>query len=345
MFDIVNSYIPKDQQTLKVIRVARISTLNQDERSLDDQLILLKNKLEENNSGLVQYTDLATQGSGENLERTELRDLEEMIETGEYDLVITEDLARICRRMWAIAICELSEDTGTRLIALNDHVDIGESGWRDSAFISTWHHERSNRDTSDRIKRSLQNRLANGGVLRTPIYGFIKPKGAIHDSKMSKDPEAEKIYNEWFTKLEEGATYSEIADWLNEQEVPLGPDCRGDRWTHMMVSRISQNPILKVNRRLAEARIGSNQNTNIGPFGPQFCDQSLKIIFDTIRGNCRTPEQFKHQHGIGFCTRPNHWQVLVLIVKPMKQGELLVTISRVVKRIDIERQDRRRFIK
>ncbi len=35
-------------------------------------------------------TGLATQGSGENLDRTELRQLEEMIESGQCDLLISE---------------------------------------------------------------------------------------------------------------------------------------------------------------------------------------------------------------------------------------------------------------
>ena len=113
--------------------------------------------------GPIKYIDLATQGSGEQLDRAELIQLEEWIESEAFDLVIAEDLARIClavRR--AVDICELCEDHGTRLIALNDRVDTDDEGWRDGAFISSWHHERSNKDTSNRIKRSLRNRFLNG---------------------------------------------------------------------------------------------------------------------------------------------------------------------------------------
>ncbi len=66
------------------------------------------------------YTDLATQGSGERVDRLELIQLEEMIESGKYDMVVAEDLARICRRTRVMDICELCEDLGTRLIAFND---------------------------------------------------------------------------------------------------------------------------------------------------------------------------------------------------------------------------------
>jgi site-specific DNA recombinase len=56
--------------------------------------------------------------------------------------------------------------------------------------------------------------------------------------------------------LEQGASHAEVADWLNEHSVPVGPYSRGNRWTAEMVSRISQNPILKGvrirNRKLAK---------------------------------------------------------------------------------------------
>jgi hypothetical protein len=45
--------------------------------------------------------------------------------------------------------------------------------------------------------------------------------------------------------LDEGATFAEIADWLNASEVPLGPYLRGDRWIGTMIGRITRNPILK----------------------------------------------------------------------------------------------------
>ena len=61
-------------------------------------------------------------------EREEYLQLIEMVESGEYDLVLTEDLGRIVRRIHAHLFCELCADHGTRLIALNDHVDTSEEG-------------------------------------------------------------------------------------------------------------------------------------------------------------------------------------------------------------------------
>lgn len=46
------------------------------------------------------------------------------------------------------------------------------------------------------------------------------------DSELSKDPEAQPIYDEMFRLLENGASYSEVADWLNDTKVKMPPHAR-----------------------------------------------------------------------------------------------------------------------
>ncbi|HUQ72181.1 MAG TPA: recombinase family protein, partial [Planctomycetaceae bacterium] len=48
-----------------------------------------------------------------------------------------------------------------------------------------------------------------------------------------------------FRRLEDGAPFTEIADWLNSQGVPTGPYCRSDKWTVHMLGRLVRNPLLK----------------------------------------------------------------------------------------------------
>ena len=203
------TFQPKDGRTLRVIRVARISTVHQDERSLDDQLALLKTEVEKLYDGDVEYIDIATQGSGERLDREELYRLEELIDSGQIDAVFCEDLARICRRTRAIDICEQCEDRGTRLIAINDRVDTWEEGWRDGAFISSWHHERSNRDTSNRIKRSIRNRFVNGFILSDPGPFYLVPEGAKLVDEIQKAPGATEVVMHGIAMLEDGDGYAE----------------------------------------------------------------------------------------------------------------------------------------
>jgi site-specific DNA recombinase len=236
---------PKNGFILRVLVIARISTVHQDKRSLDDQIAKAKEYLGQVYSGKIDWKIIQSQGSGEHLDRKELHEAEDFIEGGQCDLVISEDLARICRRKRAYDFCELCIDHNTRLIAINDRIDTAVEGWEDSAFISTWHHERSNRDTSQRIRRSLRNRFNQGGVFQFVIYGYIKPPGAKTDAEISKDPAAEPIYDEWFRKLEDGASYCEVADWLNAQKIPPGPFSQCKEWTGPSVGRVTHNLILK----------------------------------------------------------------------------------------------------
>lgn len=163
-------FVPHGGRALKTVSVSRISTDHKDERSLEDQLAKHKSFMAGQYFGPIEWKVIKSRGSGEHLDRNELNELEQLIESDEFDLVIAEDLGRICRSRRAYDLCELCVDHKVRLIAINDRVDTGEDGWEDGAFISTWHHERSNRDTSERIKRSLRNRFQQGGVCQTFPY-------------------------------------------------------------------------------------------------------------------------------------------------------------------------------
>jgi DNA invertase Pin-like site-specific DNA recombinase len=237
--------VPRNGHTLKVLGIARISTEHQDALSLEDQAALYR-------AWLPQHTDLpfdlqmiTGRGSGECLDRKEVHLAAEAVETQSYDLVIAEDLGRIFRRVHAQIFCELCEDAGTRLIAINDHIDTAQDNWRVLAGFASMRHEMYNADTSRRIRRSLRNRFQQGGVVQTVVYGYIKPPGARTDDQLQKDPAAEPVFAEVFRKLEAGAGYSEVADWLNERGVKPGPQTRSPRWTCSLLTQLIHNPILK----------------------------------------------------------------------------------------------------
>lgn len=237
--------VAKNGRTLKVLAVCRISTVNQDELSLNDQEASYRQYLDTSCQLPYDLDVIATQGSGECIDRAEYLDAIERVESGRYDLVISEDLGRICRRVHAHIFCELCQDMDTRLIALNDSIDTGIDGWEMNSFFAAIRHESYNRDTSKRIRRSLRNRFTLGGVVQCEIFGYVKPRGTKSDGDLSKDPAAELLYDEWFRLLEDGATYAEVADWLNAMGTPTGPYCRSDTWTGPMVRRITFNRILK----------------------------------------------------------------------------------------------------
>jgi DNA invertase Pin-like site-specific DNA recombinase len=230
---------------LKVLGIARISTEHQDERSLQDQEALYRQWLDQHADLKYELTMISGRGSGESLDRMEAQQAWDEVETATYDLVIAEDIGRIVRRVHAHLFCERCEDVGTRLIAINDHVDTGSDSWRLHSMFAAMRHEMYNADTGKRIRRSLRNRFTQGGIIQCMVFGIIKPPGCKSDSELQKDPAAQPIYDEMFRRLEDGASYSEVADWLNEKGVPLPPYARASRWKRTLVCQLIHNPILK----------------------------------------------------------------------------------------------------
>lgn len=236
---------PRHGNTIRVLGIARISTLNQDERSLADQEALYRRWLDEHVGPGYHLEMIAGRGSGESLDREESRQARAAVESGQFDLVIAEDLGRIFRRVHAQLFCELCEDYGTRLIALNDQVDTANDNWRVLAGFANMRHEMYNVDTSKRIRRSQRNIFDQGGLVQTVVFGYVKPAGTKTDADLRKDPAAEPVYEEMFRLLEGGAGYSEVADWLNERGIEPGPYVSTPRWNCSVVTRLIHNEILK----------------------------------------------------------------------------------------------------
>ncbi len=250
---------PRNGRYVRAIGVARISTEHQDEKSLEDQKQYAVRWIKDNVRRKFKIRMISSRGSGERLDRSELKKLRRLISSKKYDLVVTEDLSRICRRMDAFQICELCEDHDVRLIAINDNIDTGQD-WKLSSIFAAIRHESANSDGSKRVRRSLRNRFEGGGVLMTQIFCIEKPPGAKTDAELSKIDELIPIVEGIFSRLEDDWSYSEVADWLNEQNVPTGKWCRNDRWDCAMVGRVVRNPILKgvrVRNRKMTRRVNS----------------------------------------------------------------------------------------
>ena len=200
---------PKNGRIYMVIGVGRISTEHQDGLSLGDQEAYYRLFLDrELGVGNYELSVVASRGSGQILDRKEFLELCERVESGEYDIVIAEDLGRISRRILAIIFCEDAEDVGTRVIAINDYVDTAKENWKQASIFASFKMSRSARILRRGFKRSLRNRFLQGQIFQCPIYGYHKPHAKATDSEVSKIPEAEAVYDHWFTVLEEGGQLS-----------------------------------------------------------------------------------------------------------------------------------------
>ncbi len=152
-FQLEPQLAPRNGRVLKAIGIARISTLNQDIRSLADQQALLRKWVEDRYEGTVEWTFIEGQGSGECVDREQVTEADRLVASGQFDLVVMEDLSRHMRRIHAVLFCEACEDANTRLIAINDGIDTFID-WRLHAFFAAMKHEQLNKDTSVPTTRS-----------------------------------------------------------------------------------------------------------------------------------------------------------------------------------------------
>jgi DNA invertase Pin-like site-specific DNA recombinase len=222
-------------RTIRIAPVARISTANQDLASLDAQVRMVEEwaRREFGVEVPLAFEPIKSQGSGERLDRPELRRLEEMIDERQVDVVIAEDLSRIMRRMDAFGFAERCEDAGVRLVAINDTIDTARDDWRLGATFAGYKHEESNRQTSQRIRRQLDDNFKQGRCLMGLPIGLIRKNGSNRDEDLEWDPKHRRHFRYMFYRAE---TWSilRIAAWLNQHGISLN---------HRQVRRLLSNPI------------------------------------------------------------------------------------------------------
>jgi len=74
-------------------------------------------------------------------------------------------------------------------MAINDNIDTSMDWRYKNSMFSTVKHEMSNKDTSNRIRRSHRKPgLTQGGIVQYQSFGYIKPPGAKHDSELQRGP-------------------------------------------------------------------------------------------------------------------------------------------------------------
>jgi hypothetical protein len=99
--------------------VARISGCpNPKEVSPEDQVGHAKEVVAEHYQGPVEYRVIANKGKGEWLERPELDEIENLLRSDVFDLLVAEDLGRMVRSIEAVLLCVIAVDYGVRVLAL-----------------------------------------------------------------------------------------------------------------------------------------------------------------------------------------------------------------------------------
>jgi len=196
--------------------------------------------------GPTEFTVIATKGKGERLDRPELEVIEALYRSGEYDLVIYDDLSRLIRGAYAVVLLGIGVDHGTRTYCINDGIDTADDTWEVDALNACCENVAHNERTSRRIKQKLKNRFEKfGGAPSRPIFGYIVPEGAKTYDEWLKDPLAEPFIMEGARLLRATLNGNVVADYFNAHNVPTGPYCKADRWTGTLVMQFYRNELLK----------------------------------------------------------------------------------------------------
>src|SRR5688572_29290849 len=117
-------------------------------------------------------------------------------------------------------------------------------------------HEIYNSDTAKRIRRTQRNRFMMGGGVRDLAFCYGRESGATTDDRVHILPDMKPVIEGVFARLEAGATFNEVGDWLNQLGVPAPVRAHSKRWSGRLVGYLIDNTMLKGvrhhNRRMSK---------------------------------------------------------------------------------------------
>lgn len=134
--------IPKDPTgPLRVLMIGRISTDYQNIENIEASFQSAQALLGEVYQGEVFIKPLGERGSGMLVDRASIREAEDEIETGSWDLVLMEDLARAYRNTRCqIAFVQHCHDCETRCISFGDGLDTADEHWEATLHVAAMRH-------------------------------------------------------------------------------------------------------------------------------------------------------------------------------------------------------------
>jgi DNA invertase Pin-like site-specific DNA recombinase len=258
MFSLSHPLQPKRSgHPLAVIVIGRISTPQQDEANITASQSYAENFVRQFYTDPIKFLHLGEQASGMVAERETITQTLELIATGEWDLVITEDLSRIYRNprfQWAFV--QECVDQNVRLICIADGIDTADSNWETLMHTAAIRHGLAIPDTRRRVRRTASFAFQNGGMVMKIRFGYRKlskeeaasgqfgPPGL----RIAKRPEDTPIIRQLRDRVMRGDSPTALAAWLNAEGVNPGPYVTSGRWTGQLVEDLLRDPILSGTR-------------------------------------------------------------------------------------------------
>ncbi len=231
---------------LRLDALIRQSRKSESGRSPDQQREVIERKAAEKSAKVVaEHVGIGR--SGKTMDRADIDAALERIRAGQTDGVIVACSDRFSRApvSQALAVCEEITNAGRKLIAVDMDIDTttpaGEIAWTNMLAVNRmqW------RMTAERYEENRRGAIATGKHIgKAPFgYRFVDPtpkKGShgVVDSRLVIDPERAPIVRELFERKAAGATWLELARWLDT----VAPKPNREHWARSTVSTMIASP-------------------------------------------------------------------------------------------------------
>jgi len=227
----------------RIVGYLRISTkLDSQAQSIENQRLSIINYAEKNNYEIVGfYSDY---GTGTNAKRSDFQNLLRDITRDKFDIIITKELSRIARNTYTSHdFKNRMEENQIDFITLDGLVNTLSSNV-DIFAILAWVYELESKNTSTRIKSSLQVRMQLGEfVASVAPYGYIKKNKKLY----IRGDETTKIVKEIYSKYLNGWGVEKIAKDLTNRGISTSGQISGRKnagqfWHGSTIKLILSNP-------------------------------------------------------------------------------------------------------
>jgi DNA invertase Pin-like site-specific DNA recombinase len=301
---------------LRVVAIGRVSTPGQNIENIQASYEYNDEFLRRIYSGPMNVRYLGERGSGMLVERETIQEAEALIDSGQIDLVIAEDLSRMYRNpRYQYAFVQNAVDMGTRVICVGDALDTADENWEVALGAAALRHGLYIPDTRRRVRRTAIHSFHQGGMVQKVRFGYRKlsveeaasgqfgPPGL----RIAKLPECTPILCEIKDRILAGSPYAAVAEWLEAEGIQPGPYATNGRWTGKLVVETLEDPLL----------------SGLRTFRDTICEPIYRTGKHRSRRNVE-PET-EHCPSLAHLTREEHQELLAEIARrreryPCKRG-------------------------
>ena len=219
---------------MKAVIYARYSSDNQREESIEGQIRECTAFAEKNGITILRhYIDRAFSAKTDN--RPEFQNMIKDSGKRLFDMIIVWKLDRFARNRYDSAWYKATlKKNGVKVVSATEVISDGAEGIILESVLEGYA-EYYSADLSEKVVRGMTE-----NALKSKYNGGTRPIGYLIDSDQcfQLDPLTAPFVREAFQRYDEGATMTQIRDWLNEQGVK---NTRGQKMTYNSVQHLLNN--------------------------------------------------------------------------------------------------------